>query len=492
MIVDCCLFQTFRTNIINCKNILPYLNALKANIMTVHTRSHLHSNTRRSTRCSLARPATHEKNQNHSLDQTQSYRRKGTPKKIPPRAKAEDGSCYLVRKNLFGGADSDPSDKSNPQKKKSKIIYNVAWRTFFGHIKLTDNNIIFKANGAGCKAKRVAWENVVHHEVRVMENPDTDEQTMNTRHLLKIKMKKEGSPSLILRFARQHDLDIMDHEITERLRARSIASFSRVYGTISAEPRVRPVETTYYPIVKLCGSIPGSLTLNSFEFVFEPLSQQNDLPTMQVRWARVKPEQVHFRHHQTALKITCRNSSRLQPPIVLQMASTTDLQRLHKDVTRRLEWSARNGASAVESPLMRSQKTLPTSLRSNKSEKPKKHVTFASPMYHSNDNDMDDSIPDLTETSSFDEPTTDKAASSSFFADGKNMVLSLFVLTLAVIAVKVWLVLEIAPTVDEIEVEAEISATPTVAFFRNDTAAPIMALETNEMVIRSIRALLFV
>ena len=72
------------------------------------------------------------------------------------------------------------------------------------------------------------------------------------------------------------------------------------------------------------------------------------------------------------------------------------------------------------------------------------------------------------------------------------MVLSLFVLTLAVIAVKVWLVLEIAPTVDEIEVEAEISATPTVAFFRNDTAAPIMALETNEMVIRSIRALLFV
>jgi len=470
--------------------------------MTVRTRSQVHSHTRSGTpsgtRCSvLGNDQLDDPDHTHA----HSNRRKATPKKTLSSTMTGDDDATIKRR-LFG--DDEPTPAKNES--NSKVIKNVAWRSLYGSLKLTDNNIIFQTRNSECKDKRLAWDNIATHEVRVMTNPVVDRSTPNPRHLLKIQMKKEGSQSIVLRFANQKDLDNMDQEVTRRLRARSIATFTKIYGMIATKPRphmLQQPKTTYYPIVKLCGSIPGSLTLKSDEFIFKPLSPLPNLPIMAVRWYRVNQSQVRTQFGQTSLKITCKKTSKRQPPIVFQLASPTELQRLQKDITHCLDWTKVNAKwSSSDSPLVR-RGASETPIRSNQSNKPAKHVTFAASVIGGaiSSVDMYDSIPDLTETSStsssFDEMSTDEVVVSPTYSWAKKMAFT--TCTLVFMVATVWLVAEtmtfflgkdvIARWQNEASFTHEMMTKDQSAQTNAAAPAPIPFVETNDLVFQSLKAL---
>ena len=373
--------------------------------MTVSTRSQMHGHSRHgATRCALG-----NRTNAHDGSSPKIPVRKATPKKKPkPRhnvtpKKTNDPELeeLLVKPtNLFqseaSAGISKASSASNTASASTRKTYkNVHWRSQSGLLTLTDKCLVFRT----LHSKRLRWDSIQHHEIRthhhVQDDCDNNKHENPVLHrnkyLLKLTMRTAGAPAIILRFASHYDLDDADREITRQLQWRSLQVFDRVYGTYTAEPK-----TSYYPIVRLCGSIPGRLVLDATQFVFEPLTSNNNnsmmsqqhwnLPTMTIPWTRlVSFDMKTTGNLQTSMSLSCQNSPH---PIIFQFSSLRELERLHRDIQKCLEWTEHNEKANNEAnnnkPLLLSPEMTMMSDYSTpgleSSQSIKKRVTFSSPL----------------------------------------------------------------------------------------------------------------
>ncbi|CAB9504010.1 expressed unknown protein [Seminavis robusta] len=233
---------------------------------------------------------------------------------------------------------------ATPVKSKSKVFKYAQWRNLEGSLRLTETTLFFKPHPctsprySKTALKRLSWDQIENHQVRTIE------LNVTKKYLLKLNIRKNArgrdrttgsshatststgsSSNLILRFSNPEDLHEIDQEIQKHLLRR---------GPLVLDDS-KKIGPTYYPIVRLNSSIPGSLTLEADQFVFEPLTSEVPvLPAMKVEWDRVEQHQRLFRNQQALLKLKCTKSFQ---PVIFQMSSLQESKRLHQDVIDRLD-----------------------------------------------------------------------------------------------------------------------------------------------------------
>ena len=478
--------------------------------MTVTTRSQMHGHSRLgTTRCALGNMTNAHDGISQNSHSPLRPVRKATPKKkqklrynVTPK-KTKDNELEelqpLKPTTLFqsnASAGISMASSSTATNNTRKTYNNVHWRSQSGLLKLTDKYLVFRT----LHSKRLQWDSILHHEIRThhhVKDGDCDDTTAITnshenpvlhrnKYLLKLTMRKAGAPAIILRFASARDLDDADQEITRQLRLRSLQVFDQAYGKYLQEPR-----PSYYPIVRLCGSIPGSLVLDAEQFVFEPLTSSRStnqrapgLPTMTIPWTRLLSFEMKTTGNlQTSMSLSCQNSKQ---PIIFQFSSLRELERLHQDIINCLEWTehnSNNNNSANHKALLLSPEMTVGSYNTPvlQNSKTKKKVTFSSPLVIPRTVSTSSPVSRMRSLSPKGPPSKSTTAPISFA--NRISKLSRSLVGLIIMGLQVWVMVEMVDTIGI----AMTRLQPPIIVEEKVVADPLMVVtDTNDLVFQAV------